>query len=80
MNNLGYDASIENGLGSVTIDRIRHISGNEYEIETLYKFEMDHAGRDSGMKKDSMHSAPEKIRRGAPAYDPSPGSGNAVSE
>lgn len=80
VNNLGYDASIESGLGSITIDKIRHLSGNEYEVETLHKFDLDHDEPGRGMKKDSMSSSPEKIRRSSPAYDPSPDAGKAVSE
>lgn len=78
--NLGFDASIENGIGDITLDRLRHLSGNEYEVVTLHKFEIDYYGPGRGSKKTAIRAKPEKIRRSAPAYDPYHDSSRAVSE
>lgn len=78
--NLGFDASIENGLGGITLDRLRHRSGAEYEVETLYKFEIDCDSSDRGFEKGMGHAEPERIPRSSPAYDLSPASTRAASE
>lgn len=78
--NLGFDASIESGIGHITLDRLRHISGNEYDVETLHKFEIDYDGLGRVLKQTASRTKPEKIQRSSPAYEPYPDSSRAVSE
>lgn len=80
VHNLGYDASPENGLGRITLDRIRHLSGIDYEVKTLHEFKLDHDGPGTGALKDGPHSAPERIPRAAPSYNPPHDAGRASSE
>lgn len=80
IHNLGYDASPENGLGRITLDRIRHLSGADYEVKTLYEFELDHDDPGKGSRMDAAHHDPERIRRASPSYNPPHGADRASSE
>lgn len=70
VNNLGYDASCANGLGAITLDRIRHKGGDEFEVETIYEFALSD---ESGEKVESLNPKspePEKIKRHSLVFNP----------
>lgn len=77
VSNLGYDASCANGLGGITLDRIRHKGGDEFEVETIYRFALSDGSWEKVESRIPESQGPEKIKRHLLTYNPTYGADEA---